>query len=167
MWFLCIFQLAMRSWAQTPPGQHQYSWTNTLEKNSRNASDSKKCLQHGAQSALQMAYGSCRALAKYAYNSPRVFVFGTSPDVEFKRSRLAMSIMKQSQNKIIVGDYQEILELYDRCPPVGLGPVLQGNLQNYVAFQWLYALFDKATASNMLPFDPISAHKKNKKCKKR
>ena len=59
-----------------------------------------------------------------------------------------------------MGDYEEILEFYDRCPLVGLGPVLQGNLQKYGVFLRLYALFAKADASNMPSFGPISAHQK-------
>ena len=59
-----------------------------------------------------------------------------------------------------MGDCEEILEFYDRCPLVGLGPVLQGNLQKYVFFPRLYALFDEASASNIPSFVLISAHHK-------
>ena len=57
-------------------------------------------------------------------------------------------------------DYKEIIEFYDRFPPVGLGPMVQGNLQKYVVFKWLYAFFDEADASNMPSFGPMSAHLK-------
>ena len=51
---------------------------------------------------------------------------------------------------------------YDRCPPVGLEPVLQGNLHKYCVFLRLYALFDEADANNMPSSGLISAH--SKKC---
>ena len=57
-----------------------------------------------------------------------------------------------------MGKYKEILEFYDRCPPVGSGPVLPGNLQKYVVFPRLYVLFDEANASNMPSMGLISAH---------
>ena len=58
-------------------------------------------------------------------------------------------------------EYEGILELYDRCALVAMGPVLQGNLQKFVVFLRLYVLFVEAHTSNMPSFDMNYAYPKN------
>ena len=57
-----------------------------------------------------------------------------------------------------MGDYKEIVGMYDRCPPVGLGPASQSNLEKYVVFPRLYVLFDEANASTLPSFSLTYAH---------
>ena len=154
----------MRSYTQRPAKQHQRSCSKTPEKNGRNAPDWKSSLQVGAQSVLQKACGSCRVLAKYAYNSALIFVFREPLGVKFKRS----SITKQTKNMNNRGKLYGKLRILWPMSAGRFGDRVTGQSSEICCFPVVIRIFLTKPLQATCPHSGrFLQTTKSKKCKKR